>query len=424
MKTLYLECGMGAAGDMLTAALLELCDREAFLRKMNALGLPHTTVAAETVSKCGICGTQVRVSVGGTEEESRDVPVHHHDTAHSHPHEHPHHHEHPHEHPHHHDGEHAHHAHSHASPEEILHRIASLDLSARVRNDAAAVYRLLAEAESHAHGRPVGEIHFHEVGTLDALADIVGVCLLMEMLSPDRVFASPVHTGSGHVHCAHGILPVPAPATAYLLRGIPICSGTVQGELCTPTGAALLRYFVQEFGEMPQMKTEQIGYGFGKKEFPQLNCVRAFWGESSDETEQIYELRCNLDDMTPEQIGYAAEKLFEAGALDVFTLPAGMKKNRPGVLLTVLCRPDQREVMVREIFRHTVTLGIRETVCRRYKLHRSESVRHTRYGDVRVKTAEGYGVRREKPEYEDLARLADENGIPLSEILKENGNAD
>lgn len=409
MKTLYLECGMGAAGDMLTAALLELCDRGAFLRKMNALGLPHTTVAAETVSKCGISGTQICVSVGGTEEESRDVPVHHHESNHSHSHEHPH--------THHHDGEHAHHAHSHASLEDILQRIGSLDLSERVRNDAAAVYRLLAEAESHAHGRPVGEIHFHEVGTLDAVADIVGVCLLMEMLSPDRVFASPVHVGSGYVHCAHGTLPVPAPATAYLLRDIPMYSGAVQGELCTPTGAALLRYFVGEFGDMPQMKTQQIGYGFGKKEFPQLNCVRAFWGDSSDETEQIYELNCNLDDMTPEQIGYAAGKLFEAGALDVFTTPIGMKKNRPAVMLSVLCRAEMREAIVRELFRHTSTLGIRETVCRRYVLERGESVRHMQYGDVRIKTASGYGVTREKPEFDDLARLADENGVPLSEIL-------
>lgn len=349
---------MGAAGDMLTAALLELCDKQKFLEKINAIGIPKVTEEANSGSKCGICGTQMSVRVDGIEEESHDV------------HEHTHHH-------------HAHHAHT--SMQDIENLIHGFTVSEKVKSDAIAIYKLLAEAESHAHGKPVAEIHFHEVGTLDAVTDIVGVCMLIEEVAPEKIIASPIHVGSGHVHCAHGILPVPAPATAYPLQNIPMYGGTVEGELCTPTGAALLKYFVSEFGNMPVMKTDSIGYGFGKKEFSRLSCVRAFLGDTEDQTEQIIELKCNLDDMTGERIGLALERLFEAGALDVFTTPIGMKKNRPAILLTCLCRPQQRDTMLHEIFKHTTTIGVRETLCNRYVLDRTETVQHTQYGDVRVK---------------------------------------
>ena len=355
MKTLYLECSMGAAGDMLTAALLELCDKQKFLEKINAIGIPKVTEEANSGSKCGICGTQMSVRVDGIAEESHDV------------HEHTHHH-------------HAHHAHT--SMQDIENLIHGFTVSEKVKSDAIAIYKLLAEAESHAHGKPVAEIHFHEVGTLDAVTDIVGVCMLIEEVAPEKIIASPIHVGSSHVHCAHGILPVPAPATAYLLQNIPMYGGTVEGELCTPTGAALLKYFVSEFGNMPVIKTDSIGYGFGKKEFSRLSCVRAFLGDTEDQTEQIIELKCNLDDMTGERIGLALERLFEAGALDVFTTPIGMKKNRPAILLTCLCRPQQRDTMLHEIFKHTTTIGVRETLCNRYVLDRTETVQHTQYGDV------------------------------------------
>ena len=281
--------------------------------------------------------------------------------------------------------------------------------------DAKEIYRMLADAEAAAHGVPVDQVHFHEVGAMDAVADIVSVCFLLDTLKPDEIIISPVTTGFGQVQCAHGIVPVPAPATARLLQGIPSLSGTVEGELCTPTGAALLRYFADNYGRMPVMRTEKIGYGMGKKDFPAVNCVRAFLGETDEQGDTILELQCNLDDMTPEGIGFAQERLMSAGALDVYTTAIGMKKNRPGILLTCLCRPDQRELMLSLIFRHTTTLGIREHRWGRTVLTRTERVDETASGPVRIKTAEGWGVRREKPEYEDLASIAREKGISLAE---------
>lgn len=404
MKTLYLECGMGAAGDMLTAALLELTeDRQAFVDQMNALGLPGVQVSAETAQRCGITGTHVTVLVDGAEEESCDAHHHHH---------HAHHHHHTHE------QEHAP-AHHHAGMQEIAHMIGHLDVSERVKTDALAVYQLIAEAESHAHGRPVDQIHFHEVGTADAVADIVGVCLLIEQLAPERIVASPVHVGCGSVHCAHGILPVPAPATAHILRGVPTYGGSIQGELCTPTGAALLRYFVQDFGGMPAMRVQRIGYGMGKKEFEQANCVRAMLGETADGTEDVVELSCNVDDMTAEELAFVMEQLFAAGALDVYTIPVGMKKSRIGSMLTCMCHVQQRETMLSVLFRHTTTLGVREHISRRYTLRREQRMCETPYGTVRVKTASGWGVHREKLEYEDLAKIACDTGKPLAEIRAE-----
>ena len=401
MKTLYFECNMGAAGDMLTAALLELTeDRQALVDRMNALGLPGVRVSAEKAVKCGITGTHMKVTVDGTEEESADEE-HGHDHSHGH-------HEHEHSH-----GEGHHH---HASVQDIEAVIDGLDVSDRVKADAKAVYALIADAESKVHGRPVSEIHFHEVGTMDAVADVVGVCLLMEMLSPDRVLASPVHTGSGQVHCAHGILPVPAPATALLLEGIPSYGGKVRGELCTPTGAALLKYFVSRFGDRPVMAVKAVGYGMGKKDFEQANCVRAFLGESEGNREEITRLECNLDDMTGEDLGFAMEQLFSAGAADVYTQPIGMKKSRPGILLSVICRPEDADRMAEVMMKHTTTLGIRRQDLSRYVLHRETETVSTEYGEIRVKRASGMGVRRAKPEYEDLAAAAKEHQVPLNTV--------
>lgn len=419
MKTLYLECAMGAAGDMLTAALLELTeDRQAFLDKMNSIGLSGVRVDAEESVKCGITGTHMKVTVNGAEEESADAEEHPHEHLHEHDHDHVH--DHDHGHPHEHDGNHEHaheHGHHHhASAAEIRTLIDSLDVSERVKKDAKAVYALIAEAESKVHGRPVTEIHFHEVGTLDAVADVVGVCLLMEVLSPDQVIVSPVHTGSGHVHCAHGILPVPAPATALILQGIPSYGGQVRGELCTPTGAALLKHFASAFGDQPVMTVEKIGYGMGKKDFERANCVRAFLGESEGQREIISRLECNLDDMTGEEIGFAMEQLFAAGAFEVYTQPVGMKKSRPGVLLSVICRTEDADRLAGEMMKHTTTLGIRRQDLSRYVLKRKVETVDTPCGKVRVKYASGMGVTRSKAEYEDLAALAREKNNSLTEI--------
>ena len=411
MNTLYLDCGMGAAGDMLAAALYELLDDQAtFLAKMNAAGIPGVTFSAERTSKCGIMGTHFRVLVDGVEEG--DMHEHHDRDHHEHDHHDHDHHDHD-----HHDHEHDHHEHHHVhrSMADIEGIFASLAVSEKVRQDALDVYRLIAEAEGHAHGKPVSEIHFHEVGTMDAIADVTAVCQLMELLHVDQVLASPVHVGCGSVHCAHGILPVPAPATAYILRDVPIYGGRIQGELCTPTGAALLKKFVSSFGEMPPLKIKKIGYGMGTKDFEAANCVRALLAENAEEGDAVLELNCNLDDMTPEHIGFAMERLFEAGALDVYTIPIGMKKSRPGVMLCVICRESDKEQMVRQIFRHTTTLGIRENHTRRYTLQRRIDSLQTPLGEVHVKVAEGYGASRRKIEYEELARIARQKGISLDE---------
>lgn len=430
MKTLYLECNMGAAGDMLTAALLELHpDPQGFVERMNRLGLPGVVFAAQPAVKCGITGTQVSVTVGGEEEESHDVPLHSHvhETAqdeahpghahdHDHEHTHDHEHEHIHDHEHSHGHEHGHGHHHHAGMGDIRHILSHLDIPQPVRQDAEAVYQLIAQAESHAHGRPVEEIHFHEVGTLDAVTDVVAVCWLLHDLAPEQIVASPVHVGCGQVRCAHGILPVPAPATAYILQGVPTYGGSVQGELCTPTGAALLKHFVQRFGPSPVMRVEKTGYGMGKKDFEAANCVRAMLGQTQEESAAIAQLACNLDDMTPEALGFAQERLWEAGALDVTTAPIGMKKNRPGVQLTCLCRLEDREKLVSVLFAHTTTLGVRESLCTRYTLARSQRTVETEHGPVRVKEARGWGVTREKPEYEDVAKIAREQGLTLDQV--------
>ncbi len=432
MKTLYLECNMGAAGDMLTAALLELHpDPQGFVERMNRLGLPGVVFAAQPAVKCGITGTQVSVTVGGEEEESHDVPLHSHvhetaqdeahpghahDHVHGHDHEHTHDHEHIHDHEHSHGHEHGHGHHHHAGMGDIRHILSHLDIPQPVRQDAEAVYQLIAQAESHAHGRPVEKIHFHEVGTLDAVTDVVAVCWLLHDLAPEQIVASPVHVGCGQVRCAHGILPVPAPATAYILQGVPTYGGSVQGELCTPTGAALLKHFVQRFGSSPVMRVEKTGYGMGKKDFEAANCVRAMLGQTQEESTTIAQLACNLDDMTPEALGFAQERLWEAGALDVTTAPIGMKKNRPGVQLTCLCRLEDREKLVSVLFAHTTTLGVRESLCTRYTLARSQRTVETEHGPVRVKEARGWGVTREKPEYEDVANIAREQGLTLDQV--------
>ena len=426
-KTLYIQCNMGVAGDMLTAALSELVDGKKFLDKINSLGLQGVEVRLNEITKQGIIGNKIDVVINGVIEGECDRgtgPV-----THSHEH-------------HHHDKN---HNHAHTTMQDVEKIINNLDLPDKVKSDAKAVYNLIAEAESKVHNTAISDIHFHEVGTMDAIADVVGVCLLMDMIAPDKIIASSINVGGGTVHCAHGVLPVPAPATALLLQDIPMYTDDkIQSELCTPTGAALIKYFADYFGNMPIMRVESTGYGFGTKEFETLNCVRVLLGEELDaeakgihsdgqepihcdrqenvynnDQDTIIELSCNIDDMTPEDIGYTTEKLLRDGALDSFTIPIYMKKNRPGILLTVLCREDMRDKMVRSIFKYTTTIGVRESVCNRYILDRKESVRHTKYGDIRVKEVEGYGVKRSKPEYDDIVKAAEENNLSPTDIRKE-----
>jgi len=390
---------MGAAGDMLAAALLELLPNpEEFIKELNALDIPGVVFKNEPSVKCGITGTHMIVTVNGEEEESYD----HHHEHHNHDHDHNHGHSH-----HHHNGLH-----------DIEHIVRGhLALPRKVQDDVMAVYGLIAEAESHVHGVPVSEIHFHEVGTMDAIADITAVCMLMDRLAVDEVIVSPVHVGSGQVKCAHGILPVPAPATAYILRDVPIYGGAIRGELCTPTGAALLKHFATRFGSMPVMKTQSIGYGMGKKDFEAANCIRAMLGETDYAGDHICELSCNVDDMTGEAIGFAMDRLFEAGALDVYTIPIGMKKSRPGILINVMCRENDKKTIIQTIFKHTTTIGIRENMLRRYVLDRHMETVETAYGSVRCKVSSGYGVERKKYEYEDISSIAKENNLSMEAVL-------
>lgn len=408
MSTLYFDCSMGAAGDMLTAALLELLpEPDKFVERLNSLGIPGVKYIRETAEKCGITGTHMRVTVDGAEE-----------------HEHTHHHEHHHEYHHDHGHEHHHEHHHHTSLHDIEHIVSHLAVSDKVKEDVLAVYGLIAEAESHAHGRPVDQIHFHEVGTMDAVADVTAVCLLIEELSPQRILSSAVHVGSGSVHCAHGILPVPAPATAYILKDVPVYGGSIDGELCTPTGAALLKHFVSSFGDMPVMRVSAIGYGMGHKDFERANCVRAMLGETDENSEQMYELACNVDDMTAEDIAFACEELFAGGANEVYTVPVGMKKSRSGILISVICTPQNREHLIRLMFKHTSTLGIRESAFNRHVLERRTETVQTPYGELRAKVSEGHGVTRTKYEHDDLERIARENGKSIEELRRELGRGD
>ena len=391
MKTLYIECKMGVAGDMLTASLLEHVNKEEFVKKIKSLNVPGVSFEVERIKKSSIEGNKVHVVINSTEEglESK---------------------------------EHNHHSHhTHTSLEDVSVLINAMDLSDKVKNDAINVYNLIANAESRVHGTSVKDIHFHEVGTIDAIVDVVSVCLLMDMISPDRIIASPINVGSGMVECAHGILPVPAPATALLLEGIPMYTDhDINTELCTPTGAALIKYFVSEYGNIPVINTNSIGYGFGTKEFKKLNCVRTFLGEESiGSQDTVVELRCNIDDMTGEDVGFFIEKVLEEGALDAFSTPVYMKKNRPGILLTIMCKEDMIERMLQYIFRYTTTIGVRQSICNRFILDREEEIIETEYGTVRIKKVSGYGTSRVKPEYEDIKRIANERNVSPKEIRED-----
>lgn len=383
MKHLHFDCSMGAAGDMIAASLYGLFpDGEKITEELNSIGIPGIEYSAQPVKSSSVSGIRMRVLCNGEQEHAGAYP------------------------------EPAHHG-RHAGIKEILALIDSLNMTDRAKEHAKAVYGLIAAAESEVHGCDMKDIHFHELGTMDAAADICAACFLIDRLSPERISATKVRIGFGEVKCAHGIMPVPAPATALLIRGIPVFSGDIECEMCTPTGAALLRHFVDDFGPMPDMTVESMGCGMGEREFDRPNCVRAVAGETEND---VLELSCNVDDMSPEAVGFALEKLLEGGALDVWYESIGMKKFRPGVIISCLCRPEQREEMLRLVFKHTTTIGIRETLCRRYVMRRGEEIAETPYGKVRIKKSSGYGAERKKAEFEDLKRIAEAQDLSILEL--------
>ena len=418
MKRLFLDCQMGIAGDMLIATLLGLVDNsKMWIERLNQIGLPDVTYTLIPKEDKGLQGYRVAVTINGIEEsENHDEHHNHHDAHHEHI-------KHSETHG---DGEHSEHQvyreqHVHGlGLQDVTDIINSLSISDTCKQNAINVYNLVAQAEAKVHKSTVTQIHFHELGMLDAIADIVAVCVLIEELKFNEIIISPIHVGTGTVHCAHGELPVPAPATMELLAGIPIYADyQIKGELCTPTGAALAQYFGTSYSNMPVMTPAKVSYGFGTKQFERPNCIRAFVELLHDSEDTIIELSCNLDDMTPEEIGYAVEQLVLSSALDVFTTPIMMKKQRPGTMLTVLCKVDDIDNLRDLIFKHTTSLGIRYHRCDRYILNRSTGDIDWEGHTIAFKKSCGFGVVRHKYEYDSLAAIANCNDMSLLDLKRQ-----
>ncbi len=422
---LYIECKMGAAGDMLMSALYELLSdtqKNEFMDTMNSVFGEDVQICPETKNTCGINGTHIHVLALEAEEgcdHIDDYKVSDHD-VHTDCHKHNHH-----ENTIHHEHSHEHHHYSFMS---VKHIIEELEIDKDVTTNALKVYEIIGNAEAHVHNSTLENIHFHEVGSLDAMADVVGCCLLFHYLKPDRIICSPIHVGNGTVKCAHGILPVPAPATAEILKGLPYYTGNINSELCTPTGAAILKYFADSFSDMPPMAIQNIGYGIGNKQFDTANAVRVFIGDQYTAknidnsygyvSDNILEISCNLDDMTGEELGYAMDVLLEAGALDVFFTPIYMKKNRPAVMLSCLCKTEDRDKFTDLMFKHTTTRGVRYADYTRAKLNSAFEKIHTDAGIVRRKISTGENVVKAKLEFEDLRKIADALDLSIEDVRK------
>ncbi len=374
MKEVYFECDMGAAGDMLCGALLDTVDknkRAEIVEKINSVGFPNAKISAVDDVKMGLVGTKFNVDV----------------TARN--------------------------AHSHTSISEIFEIINALNVDESVKNDAKNIYKIIADAESAAHGITVADVHLHEVGMIDAIVDIVSFCYIKKELEIDKIYASPITVGYGSVKTVHGIMSVPAPATAAVLGGVPIKGGDIEGELCTPTGAAILKYFCTDFSVLGDFKYNTVGVGNGTKDFERANCVRAFVGDC--DSDDVCELRCQVDDMTGEEMGYAVNKLLALGALDAFVQSVVMKKSRPGFALTVIVSPDKKDYFVEQIFKHTTTLGVRVVPCERKVLAREIT---EKFG-VNIKRSSGFGVQKCKLEYDDIAEFADANDLSFFEARRQ-----
>jgi uncharacterized protein (TIGR00299 family) protein len=380
MKLAYFDCFSGISGDMTLGALVDAgASLDALRAELAKLPVAGWQMAAERVKKGAIAATFVRVEVAGGQRHHRHLG-------------------------------------------DILQIVEQAPLAPRVRERAAAIFRRLGEAEARIHGVPIEKVHFHEVGAVDAIVDIVGACVGLELLGVAEVYGSPVNVGGGTVGTAHGTLPVPAPASVELLRGAPTYSSGIEKELTTPTGAAILSTLARGIGAQPPMRVAAVGYGAGTWDLPgQANVLRVMIGTAAgagaaDET--LTMLETNLDDITPELVGWVTEQALAAGALDVFTTPVQMKKNRPGVLLSVLCAADAADRLAALLFRETTTLGVRSYAVRRRALERALENVETPWGAVAVKVARLNGaVLNAAPEYEDCARLARERGVPLKQVM-------
>jgi uncharacterized protein (TIGR00299 family) protein len=378
MKTLYLDCFAGASGDMILGAMIAAgVDPEAFQSQLSQLGVQGYTVNFEKVDRSGISATYARVQ-----------------TAHEH-------------------------AHRHLG--DILRIIYESRLTDGVKERAARIFSRLAAAEARVHGQPVEKVHFHEVGALDAIIDVVGAAICFELLQIDRFVSSPLHVGSGTIEMDHGRYPVPPPAVAELLKGVPFYATDVVGELVTPTGAAIITTVCDEFGPMPELLLESSGYGAGTREYKKFpNVLRVLVGEAQARNgnrsthDHLWMIETNLDDMSPQVLGHVMERAFELGALDCYFTSVHMKKNRPGVLLSILCRDEQRENLSELLFAETTTLGVRAYEVERRALERKLVRVETQYGPIDVKVASLNGhIVKDMPEYEQCRQAALKANVPL-----------
>ena len=419
-KTLYFDCFSGVSGDMILGALLDLgLPLEELRAALGSLPAELGGVSATRVLRSGISATKFHVN--GPEGPS--AGAHHHD--HHHPHDHAHEHGHAHDHPHGHDHgdahdhDHAHHHHHH-SLAEISALIGRSQLSAAAKDRAIHLFERLARAEAAIHAMPVDRVHLHAVGAVDSIVDIVGAVSGLERLGAARVVSSPLNVGGGTVRCAHGVFPVPAPATAMLLSGAPVYAGEVQMELVTPTGALIVTDYADSFGPMPPMTIDSIGYGAGDRDPPQHpNVLRMIVGESAAaaDAHRVVEITCEIDDMNPQLFGPLMDRLHGAGALDVFYVPVQMKKNRPGTLVTVLGRPEDRDRLSGILFAETTTIGVRYQEMMRQCLERELVTVETPLGSARIKVARRDGrVVNASPEFDDCARIASEKDLPVKDV--------
>ncbi|MVX66801.1 nickel pincer cofactor biosynthesis protein LarC [Clostridium chromiireducens] len=440
MKILYYDCFCGISGDMNLAALLNLgVPKEYLLKEISKLNLDSEyEIKIESAAKLGITGTRVDVILKNklhNNEKGEHSHSHSHDHSHTHGEK-----GHDHDHSDDHDGnDHNHennhldnhdHIHSHADEHEHHHRnlkdieniINSSDLNDKVKKLSLDMFMRVAEAEAKVHGKSLYEVHFHEVGAIDSIVDMVGAAICLDYLQIDKIIASPVQVGGGFVKCAHGLMPVPAPATVEILKNIPINTGIVQFETTTPTGAAILAANVQEFTTKIDFSINKIAYGIGHRDLEIPNVLRVYLGEkeSSEKIEEQYILETNIDDMNPEFYGYVEEKLFDAGALDVFKTPIFMKKGRPGIKLSLLIGEEIEKEVLDIIFEETTSIGVRKYKVEKIMLDREFSKVQTQYGEVTIKKSFYKGnLVKYKPEYEDCKKIAKENNVTMEKLYKE-----
>ena len=417
MRIAYLDCFSGISGDMFLGALIDAgVAPEIFEHAVESLNI-GAKLEISHVNRSGITATKVDVVVNGKKDAPRSSgppSTHEHSHTHGHAHHHEHHHPEAHEHQ---------HGRGLVQIREIIRKAA---LSESAKTTAISIFEKLGAAEAKIHNIPLEKIHFHEVGAVDAIVDIICAAVGAESLGIDELVCSPLNVGGGTVNCAHGTFPVPAPVTVELLSGVPVYSSGLQAELVTPTGAAIVRTLTTRFAAFPEMKIEKAGYGAGTREFPaHANVLRITIGEATKLTantsqETVSVLEANLDDLNPQVFGYVMDRLLEAGALDVFGTPVQMKKNRPGTLLTVLSKPSDGDKLAQIIFSETTTLGVRRREENRQALARKWQTVPTRFGDVRIKIASLNGtVTSYAPEYEDCRRIAAEHRVPLKLVMQE-----